>query len=1258
MSSFLNHIDNNRSEDEDDHINRLFPKCKPRASSLSLSPSLQHMSHHDSTSASSTSASDICLTSSEFPVTLPNLSIPSSRQSANFNSSNLKNAVHNLNDQSNTRRHSSVHSPSNRHYYSNELVDLQRNCWSHSGESRFDDISVEKQYEKISNKPYDNNNLVVEYRTEGLNSSSSSSSLKHSTSVGLSPSESISRKAQSSSNSTSRRKKCDNHDFQQKNHTRSLKAERKQVISERVSISQPHQLLLQRAHPNTSVDFAPLVQSPNPKHPASVITSQSSKVKANTTSCILSGQHSSDRRETEKVRPIHKDSVTKALSSSSSIVSDSLIAMECNAIDDNFDNGIGSGSSRSSGESSHSHTSDLMENLVSPTQSLRGNGGGGIPGNCIGGGNGFPATSGLTPTSIGSLRDSRIEIAGGRELYSQNRIRASRRHRGTSSYTTSSTEIIAEQGNSASISSSKMRKKSLHSHSTYQHHHCCHTTNPCCGPTSNCQEVALPTPGSLVWEPNHSCRRSVEPSSGRQQYLSHSHSLGGPSHCVKSTHGFGCCGHHGFDYSSTFPPPDFELSGNGGGSSCGRMSNSRTLPQIHGAPTSPLSIRETVFASEVRSIEKSNPGTSPIQDKSKSLNCEISSTCQNEPVIYEAVVGDGKVVFDDIGEWREGRRDVENPVECGYDGGDEHDLNESQAIRKRQMQSLAHAMGGSKGGTEDDCISSSENPRSRTAGFVANNIVHLIEGSPCASNRDGNTTPSGYESDECSASTLANNSILPPPIPSNVMNTISPHFGSKRVIGSIPIADYEGSPKRYGLKQSTHAGISHFDLGSVEMGIMDVHVVDSGHSNLLEHEARGVSLIDQTIAAATSSSSSSLDNTNTNVSSNSSSRTNNRVSPRALSPSQPLSGLTNRFPGFPQRVGPSTASSVANNDTFIHGNPGCDTSRTKGQSFEKREELSNISSTKETSFSSSSEPRFNNNKVVPTSSVGTTHALASSEPNKGPGSVNNSMRGGRDYSPAEGLVGQDGCGNGNPPPTSGSALPSNSDSQVHCSGNRNVHMKGELLESNVGDTCGAEASSLTTRSQDLLYEFSETRKVLEEFFNASGNTNGENPRADKASFDELDYTLKRQAGNSYVGQRLAGDGPGNVVSEDSPKKPPRRGVLLLGTSDGDGSDEKGSPKLISFQEISLPQMHALSPGSHQHRLSTHMQSHSLVSTNNRSPRSIKSHSRSQSQSPPPHDPTRDINDNDIDVETASTNTETDLGDTEVGMQVRGRSNFL
>ncbi|XP_044741322.1 uncharacterized protein LOC123302467 isoform X8 [Chrysoperla carnea] len=78
---------------------------------------------------------------------------------------------------------------------------------------------------------------------------------------------------------------------------------------------------------------------------------------------------------------------------------------------------------------------------------------------------------------------------------------------------------------------------------------------------------------------------------------------------------------------------------------------------------------------------------------------------------------------------------------------------------------------------------------------------------------------------------------------------------------------------------------------------------------------------------------------------------------------------------------------------------------------------------------------------------------------------------------------------------------------------------------------------------DYLYEFSETRKVLEEFFKCPPEN--ENSLLEETSFQDLDYELHRQAGSgdsgsSYVGQRLAkvrADQNEYLSHMDSPRKP-------------------------------------------------------------------------------------------------------------------------
>ncbi|XP_043263245.1 uncharacterized protein LOC122403668 isoform X3 [Colletes gigas] len=73
---------------------------------------------------------------------------------------------------------------------------------------------------------------------------------------------------------------------------------------------------------------------------------------------------------------------------------------------------------------------------------------------------------------------------------------------------------------------------------------------------------------------------------------------------------------------------------------------------------------------------------------------------------------------------------------------------------------------------------------------------------------------------------------------------------------------------------------------------------------------------------------------------------------------------------------------------------------------------------------------------------------------------------------------------------------------------------------------------------DYLYEFSETRKVLEEFFKCPPPTKEKENIAESFPFQDLDYELRRQGGNAYVGQRLASGLPTTeeVLVHESPKK--------------------------------------------------------------------------------------------------------------------------
>nr|XP_034182725.1 uncharacterized protein LOC117605461 isoform X4 [Osmia lignaria] len=73
---------------------------------------------------------------------------------------------------------------------------------------------------------------------------------------------------------------------------------------------------------------------------------------------------------------------------------------------------------------------------------------------------------------------------------------------------------------------------------------------------------------------------------------------------------------------------------------------------------------------------------------------------------------------------------------------------------------------------------------------------------------------------------------------------------------------------------------------------------------------------------------------------------------------------------------------------------------------------------------------------------------------------------------------------------------------------------------------------------DYLYEFSETRKVLEEFFKCPPPMKEKENSTESFPFQDLDYELRRQGGSSYVGQRLASGPPTTeeVLVHESPKK--------------------------------------------------------------------------------------------------------------------------
>ncbi|XP_049814624.1 uncharacterized protein LOC126262221 isoform X4 [Schistocerca nitens] len=120
-----------------------------------------------------------------------------------------------------------------------------------------------------------------------------------------------------------------------------------------------------------------------------------------------------------------------------------------------------------------------------------------------------------------------------------------------------------------------------------------------------------------------------------------------------------------------------------------------------------------------------------------------------------------------------------------------------------------------------------------------------------------------------------------------------------------------------------------------------------------------------------------------------------------------------------------------------------------------------------------------------------------------------------------------------------------------------------------------------TGAFDYLYEFSETRKVLEEFFkcppeNSVNHTQQQQQQQQAASdsFRELEYELRRQAaGSAYVGQRLAKERPDQ---EDSPRRPMGGGSGggLLGSQADLSAAGSGSTEDLGDTEVGLQVGHS------------------------------------------------------------------------------------
>jgi len=125
---------------------------------------------------------------------------------------------------------------------------------------------------------------------------------------------------------------------------------------------------------------------------------------------------------------------------------------------------------------------------------------------------------------------------------------------------------------------------------------------------------------------------------------------------------------------------------------------------------------------------------------------------------------------------------------------------------------------------------------------------------------------------------------------------------------------------------------------------------------------------------------------------------------------------------------------------------------------------------------------------------------------------------------------------------------------------------------------------------DYRYEFSETRKVLEEFFKAENEypttsnktrSNGGNTHESHNSIhtgkyrnsqiDDLDYSLKRHAGNSYVGQRLA-DADDDIVPAVISKHTPSPHSHMTTISPGQVRDDPYSRDLLDLCGVNIPSL--------------------------------------------------------------------------------------
>ncbi|CAG7827345.1 unnamed protein product [Allacma fusca] len=1042
MSSLLDHLDNNYSDgDEDDHINRLFPKCKPRASSLQ--PFASNSTNESSLSSESrTSLSDCNLT--------------------------------NTND---TVNHKNINTVNNNLFCEGNRLSVAGNHPSESAVIRNGHVSQSDIDNNVSLRCLSNGPHKV---------SSSENSNKVVGRAVYPPSSSVSAaKSKGKSERSSRSRRNHHHHHHHQHHSGS----------------------------SSNVEFVP-------KGPA---------------------LHSS----TSGHNPVNPSVVVNNKRNNSSSTSHGRI-MECDTLDDHFDNGIGSGGSSGSNGSAFSQSSSLSStgektNALSVSSSGLGSSGGNV-----------------------GLRDSRIEIAGGREIFSQNRIKAGRRVRGS----TSMDSMIVPQnmessgphhGLTPSSSQSQLQGKGRRKVTN-------NAPNPLISPSS-------PVNASSIWEPHLassvSSKRnfpfsssSSSSSRGGDRERERIYASSGSNPLNRNSGG----SHGGNSYfrssrTSQYYPHHHDYSLTNDTTKSPSMEG--MLPQVHSSTTSAKSpsglvMKETVFASEITSIEK------PVEVGKEAAAAKQQ---QQPPFIYETPIdGGGEIVFDDIEDhWRDD----------GVKSGDKEATFVSMgSVDKSQLNFLETLMRDN----EEQQQQQQHKPQQPTSQLHLQ-LQQKQQHSHHSSNTKGMSNvsithgsspsnPSGYDSDECaSSSVLANNNLK-----------TSPNNGNKRLIGSIPIAEYEGSPKRYGLRLPTQAKPNHLEL-------VDPNSPTIAHLNV-----------------------------------------STTLSPRLQSPSSSSFQAGARLPGFPLRIDTSSATGpLPNTCSSSVGIPGkalvnessCESSHATGTGMGILMESNDHNSDLDGQLNS----KLDGGAFTTTGNFsGVANIMTTSNPPVSPTcSVNSATL------MMAGTVGSSMV------TKTGTSTDIASDDSVASQQGSNLTTANSLDDAETEVSASHRLDVTDSHDDYLLYEFSETRKVLEEFFKPVTGLVGGGVGERLSNFDELDYTLKRQAGNSYVGQRLASESSNERNVEESPKKPPRRGVQL-NISSGGGA----SPKLISFQEVSLPLSH-----------NSHSQSSISPSSSMAAPTTAAMLL----------DSSRDVNDNDIDVETASTNTETDLGDTEVGLQVGHSRNF-